>query len=128
CFDDDFDILTWWHEHKLSYPILSILAKDIMSVPVSTVSSESCFSLTGRVIEERRRRLTPHNVEILTCVKDWEAADARMQHDVNKDMLELKAKLGIKENEEGEEATAATEPAPAPTPLPLPHPMASEEK
>ena len=54
CFDDDFDILIWWHEHKLTYPILSILAKDVMSVPVSTVSSESCFSLTGRVIEERR--------------------------------------------------------------------------
>ncbi|CAO2148769.1 unnamed protein product [Urochloa humidicola] len=109
CFDDDFDILTWWHEHKLSYPILSILAKDIMSVLVSTVSSESCFSLTGRVIEERRRRLTPQNVEILTCVKDWESADARTQHDVNSTLQELKAKLFIKENEEGEDATAATE-------------------
>ena len=54
CFDDDFDIIIWWHEHKLTYLILSILAKDVMSVPVSTVSLESCFSLTGRVIEERR--------------------------------------------------------------------------
>ena len=72
CFDDDFDIIIWWHEHKLTYLILSILAKDVMSVLVSTVSSESCFSLIGRVIEERRRRLAPHNVEYLTCVKDWE--------------------------------------------------------
>ena len=37
CFDDYFDIIIWWHEHKLTYPILSILAKDVMSVPVSTV-------------------------------------------------------------------------------------------
>ncbi|XP_072148536.1 zinc finger BED domain-containing protein RICESLEEPER 2-like [Setaria viridis] len=72
CYDDDFNILSWWHEHKLSYPILSILAKDVMSVPVSTVSSESCCSLTGRVIEERRRRLLPETVEMLTCLKDWE--------------------------------------------------------
>ena len=77
CFDDDFNIISWWHEHKLTYPILSILARDIMSVPVSTVSSESCFSLTGRVIEERRRRLQPHTVEMLTCIKDWELGDVR---------------------------------------------------
>jgi hypothetical protein len=53
AYDDEFDDLNWWHEHKLTYPVLSILAKDIMTVPVSTVSSESTFSLTGRIIEER---------------------------------------------------------------------------
>ncbi|XP_022680970.1 zinc finger BED domain-containing protein DAYSLEEPER-like [Setaria italica] len=89
CYDDDFNILSWWHEHKLSYPILSILAKDVMSVPVSTVSSESCFSLTGKVIEERRRRLLPETVEMLTCLKDWELGDARAQHDVEKEVNEL---------------------------------------
>jgi hypothetical protein len=89
CFDDDFDILNWWHEHKLTYPVLSILAKDIISVPVSTVSSESCFSLTSRVIKEDRRRLLPHSVEMLTCIKDWELADARAQHEVEKGMQEL---------------------------------------
>ena len=54
-FDDDFNILTWWHEHKQSYPILSILARDVLTMPVSTISSESTFSLTGRIIEERMR-------------------------------------------------------------------------
>lgn len=111
CFDDDFDILSWWHEHKLTYPILSILAKDVMYVPVSTVSSESCFSLTGRVIEERRRRLAPHNVEYLTCIKDWEAADARAQHDVEKLTRDLELKFGIKDNAEGQ--TAGNESVPA---------------
>ena len=53
AYDDDFDILNWWHEHKLSYPVLSTMAKDIMLVPVSTTSLESCFSLTSRIIEER---------------------------------------------------------------------------
>jgi len=45
-FDDDFNIINWWHEHKQTYPVLSILAKDVLSVPVSTISSESAFSLT----------------------------------------------------------------------------------
>jgi hypothetical protein len=86
-FDDDFNIITWWHEHKRTYPVLSILAKDVLSVPVSTISSESAFSLTGRIIEERRRRLSPEMVEMLACIKDWEAGEARAQHAVeDKDM------------------------------------------
>ena len=35
-YEDDFDILLWWRDHKLTYPILSIMAKSIMSVPMST--------------------------------------------------------------------------------------------
>jgi hypothetical protein len=69
-FDDDFDILSWWREYKTTYPILSILAKDVLTVPVSTISSESAFSLTGRIIEERRRSLGSSMVEVLTCLKD----------------------------------------------------------
>ena len=67
---DDFNILNWWHQHKLTYPVLSIMAKDILTVPVSTISSESTFSMTGRIIEERRRNLKPEMVEMLTCIKD----------------------------------------------------------
>ena len=37
--DDDFNILDWWHQHKLTYPVLSIMAKDILTVHVLTISS-----------------------------------------------------------------------------------------
>ena len=87
-FDDDFNLLDWWHDHKLSYPVLSILAKDIISVPMSTISSEAAFSLVGRVIEDRRRRLSPGMVEMLSLLKDWEAANARQQHTAEDKSLE----------------------------------------
>ena len=87
-FDDEFNLLDWWHDHKLTYPVLSILAKDIISVHVSTVSSESAFSLAGRLIEERRRRLGSGMVEMLSLLKDREAADARMQHTIEDKILE----------------------------------------
>ena len=87
-WDDDFNILNWWHRHKLTYPVLSTLAKDVFSVPVSTISSEATFSTTGRIIEERRRRLNPETVEALTCIKDWEAAESRLQHMVEDKELE----------------------------------------
>ena len=59
--------------------VLSILARDILTIPVS-VSSKSAFSTTGRIIEERRTSLTPEMVEVLICLKDWENASLRMQH------------------------------------------------
>jgi len=86
--DDDFNILDWWHQHKLTYPVLSIMAKDILTVPISTISSESTFSMTDKIIEEQRRKLKPQMVEMLTCIKDWEAAEARLQHMVEDKELE----------------------------------------
>ena len=59
-----------------------------MSVHVSIVSFESCFSLTGRILEERRRRLSPENVEMLTCIKDWELGARRKQHEAEDTELE----------------------------------------
>jgi hypothetical protein len=88
AYEDDFDILNWWHEHKLTYPILSIMARDIMSVPVSTTSSESTFSLSGRILEDRRRRLNSETVEMLVCIKDWELGQHRAQHAVVDNELE----------------------------------------
>jgi hypothetical protein len=92
-FGSDFSILSWWHQHMITYPILSILAKDVLTVPASTISSESTFSLAGRVIEERRRRLTCDMVEILSCIKDWELADSHMQHCVDKETKEFEDEL-----------------------------------
>ena len=36
-YEDDFDLLLWWRDHKLTFLILSIMARDIISVPVSTL-------------------------------------------------------------------------------------------
>jgi hypothetical protein len=100
-FDDGFDILSWWHEHKSNYPILSLLAKDVLTVPVSTISSESVFSLAGRLIEERRRSLTSEMVEILTCLKDWQLGESREQHNIaNNDMEEHYKNMYLDEERE----------------------------
>ena len=101
-FDDSFSVLSWWRDHKRTYPILSILAKDVLIVLVSTISSESAFSLCGRLIEERRRSLTPEHVEMLSLAKDWEQAAVRQQHCVeNKDLEELMANMYLDAQEEG---------------------------
>ena len=70
-----------------------------MTLHVSTISSESTFSLVGRVIEERRRSLTSDMVEMLSCSKDWELGAARQQHEVeNEELLSTFEDLFIHED------------------------------
>ncbi|KAM0919854.1 hypothetical protein ACQ4PT_007997 [Festuca glaucescens] len=71
---DKFDILSWWKTHQDVYPVLSMLARDVLTIQVSTVASESAFSAGGRVIDPFRSRLDPQVVEALICTKDWVAA------------------------------------------------------
>jgi hypothetical protein len=102
AYEDEFDLLLWWRDHKPTFPVLSIMGRDIFSVPVSTVSLESCFSLTDRIIEERRRRLLPEHVKMLTCIKDWELGDRRLQHSVgNQEMAEAFENLYLDVPEDG---------------------------
>ena len=48
----------------------------------------SCFNLSGRILEERRHRLSPENVEMPTCIKDWQLGARREQHDAKDTELE----------------------------------------
>jgi hypothetical protein len=62
-----------------------------LTVLASTISSESTFILAGRVIEECRCCLAPDMVEVLSCIKYWELADAHLQHTVEEEIRELEA-------------------------------------
>ncbi|XP_039841952.1 zinc finger BED domain-containing protein RICESLEEPER 2-like [Panicum virgatum] len=59
---DDFNILDWWHQHKLTYP--------------------AGLSRSGE------GNLKPEMVEMLTYIKDWEATEARMQQNMEDKELE----------------------------------------
>lgn len=74
---DNFDILSWWKTNANRYPVLSILARDVLAIQASTVASESAFSAGGRVVDSFRSRLDPEMVEALICTKDWVAASRK---------------------------------------------------
>ena len=48
----DLNLLTWWKEHVRAFPVLSIIARDLLTPPASTVASESAC-IGGRVLEEK---------------------------------------------------------------------------
>ena len=57
--NEDFDILEWWKKQQIKYPVLSIIARVVLTVPVNTVASEAAFSASGRVVSKNRCNLSP---------------------------------------------------------------------
>ncbi|GJY47724.1 zinc finger BED domain-containing protein RICESLEEPER 2 [Tanacetum coccineum] len=100
---NNFDILSWWKGRQSQFPVLSIMARDLLSVQASTVASESAFSLSGRVLSIRRTRLTPASLEMCICLKDHLDAQERIQHTSNLegDCLEIEQQLHEVELEMG---------------------------
>ncbi|KAJ4747543.1 Zinc finger BED domain-containing protein DAYSLEEPER [Rhynchospora pubera] len=68
---ENFNVLSWWMTNGHKYPTLQKIAQDVFSIPVSTVASESAFSMGGRIISPLRNRLHPKLVEALACGQNW---------------------------------------------------------
>jgi hypothetical protein len=67
----DFDILSYWKGNEFRYPIVAAMARDVLSIPISIVASESTFSVGRRVIDQYRSLLKSDIVEALVCTRDW---------------------------------------------------------
>ncbi|EXC16342.1 Putative AC transposase [Morus notabilis] len=80
---ESFDLVQWWRARSLTWPILTRLTMNIFSISVSTISSEQAFSMTRRILEERRNALQKDIVEALVCIKDWDRADQRLQDTIS---------------------------------------------
>ena len=74
-----FKVLDWWKRKSENYPILSLIAKQILATPASTVAVEQAFSAGGSILDETRSRLSPESLEIQACVDDWTRAEYRQQ-------------------------------------------------
>ncbi|XP_050946530.1 zinc finger BED domain-containing protein RICESLEEPER 2-like [Cucumis melo] len=68
CMGDEYlDLLTWWKVNFSRFKIISQVARDIYSISISTMPSESAFSTGGRVLDSFRSSLTPETAEALIC-------------------------------------------------------------
>ncbi|KAF6137311.1 hypothetical protein GIB67_036348 [Kingdonia uniflora] len=69
--DDCLDVLGRWHEKVSTYHALAIMAREVLSIPVTSVAFECTFSTAGRILDPFRSSLTPIIVESLICSQDW---------------------------------------------------------
>lgn len=66
----NFDILAWWKANESKYLTLHAIARDILAILVSTVSSKSSFNTSGRFVSLRHSRLHPKTLEALMCAQN----------------------------------------------------------
>ena len=65
--------------------------------------------MTGRIIEEWRRRLLPETMKMLAYIKDWELGESRLQHTVDNQELEDSFKnLYLDDDADGAAGTAGS--------------------
>ncbi|KAK9714313.1 hypothetical protein RND81_06G085700 [Saponaria officinalis] len=69
--EPSFNILQWWKDNQRRYHILVKMARDVLDIPVSTVASESAFSMGGKVLDSFRTSLSPRMIKTLICAQDW---------------------------------------------------------
>ena len=65
------DVLNYWCTNQFQFSILSQMAHDVLTIPLSTVASEYAFSVRGRVLDAFRSSLKPKKVEAVICLRDW---------------------------------------------------------
>lgn len=63
------DVLGFWKAHSASYPILSVMAKDYLTVQASSVSAERAFSSGVDLVTPNRTRLSGKTIEMTQFLK-----------------------------------------------------------
>ena len=63
--DLESDPLKWWLQRHTTYPHISKFLQGVWSLVATSVPSERVFSVAGNVINEKRSRLLPENVDKL---------------------------------------------------------------
>ncbi|KAL6580604.1 hypothetical protein OROMI_008628 [Orobanche minor] len=107
----NLNVLEYWKSQKFRFPILCKIARDVLSVPISTVASESASSLGGRILDQFRSSLSPTIVEALVCTKDWLfgekecGADLKLE-DLTRDVMALTIRDDAREENDIEDSSS----------------------
>ncbi|KAK4769369.1 hypothetical protein SAY86_027519 [Trapa natans] len=67
----DFNVLNWWKVHTPRYPILSMMARNVLGIPMSIVSTGTSFGMLGKALDHNRSSLSATTLQALICSQDW---------------------------------------------------------
>lgn len=90
-----FDILNWWRIMTTRYHAFSRVARDILAIPVSSVSFEDAFSTGDHVLDRYHSCLDPTTVEALICSKSWLSHNLRKNWDSHQTFDVVQAERGM---------------------------------
>ncbi|CAH8260812.1 unnamed protein product [Arabidopsis lyrata] len=70
-WNKDFKALEWWKEESQKYPILSQVARDILSIPISRATSYDAYVADRRECPEFVVSMKAELVNAMMCSKSW---------------------------------------------------------
>ncbi|KAL8494997.1 hypothetical protein ACS0TY_019238 [Phlomoides rotata] len=66
------DIFEYWkYERNQWWPDVALMACDVLTTPITTVASESGFSIGAHMLTKYRYCTVPENVQDLICTRNW---------------------------------------------------------
>ena len=80
CIRPHQNPMEWWKSNGDRYKKLSVLAKQHLVIPATSVPAERVFSAAGLIVNRMRSRLSPEHVDMLVFLtKNW----FRFSHNVS---------------------------------------------
>lgn len=70
-WDQDFNILKWWKTERPKYPTLSKMARDLLSIPFSVLTSYDAYYTEQRLIDRRLLSSRSDLMNALMCTRSW---------------------------------------------------------
>lgn len=69
--NNELDILGWWKMHEPRYPVLSMMARNILGIPISKAAVESLFDTGDRALDHCWSAMKYDTLQALMCSRDW---------------------------------------------------------
>jgi len=68
---EKMNVLDWWKYNSQRFYHFALMGRDLLSIPITTVASESAFSISSQILNKYKNRLLPENVEAIICTSSW---------------------------------------------------------